>query len=116
MVKNILQLLEDTNRNFPNKIAFGESQREITYNEFTSDCKKIGTFLSKLNNNKKPIVIFIDKTINCLEAMFGVLYSGNFYTIIDTKSPRDRMQSIIDTLEPIAVVTDEKNKAKLEKL
>lgn len=116
MIKNILQVLENTNKKFPNKIAFGESQKEITYNDFTNDCKKIGTFLSKLNDNKKPIVIFIDKTINCLEAMFGVLYSGNFYTIIDTKSPRDRMQSIIDTLEPIAVITDEKNKSKLEKL
>ena len=116
MVKNILQLLEITNEKFKNKIAFGESENEITYNNFTNDCKKIGSSIAKLDIIKKPIIIFIDKTINCLEAMFGVLYSGNFYTIVDTKSPKDRMQSIVNTLEAEIVITDNKNKAKLEKL
>lgn len=46
--------------------------------------------------------------------MFGVLYSGNFYTVIDTKSPIARIKLILDTLEPIAVITDQKNLGKVE--
>lgn len=121
MIKNILQLLEETSNKFPNKIAFGEDEKEITYDNMLTDGMKIGSYIANNANlhtdlsTNQPIVIFIDKTINCLKAMFGVLYSGNFYTIIDTKSPKDRMQSIIDTLEPIAIITDVKNKTKLER-
>ena len=38
----------------------------------------------------------------------GILYSGNFYTIIDTKSPLERFESIIKTLEPELIITDRK--------
>ena len=48
--------------------------------------------------------------------MMGILYSGNFYTIIDTKSPAERAKSIIETLESKIVITDQKNISKLEKI
>ena len=45
----------------------------------------------------------------------GVLYSGNFYSIIDTKSPSERFENIVNTLNPKAIITDNKNLKKLEK-
>ena len=116
MIKNILQLLENTTVRYPNKTAFVEEKKKVTFKDFTEESKKIGyNIYSKINKTNKPIVIFIDKSINCLEAMMGILYSGNFYTIIDTKSPLERFESIIKTLEPELIITDEKNKEKLEK-
>ncbi len=117
MIKNILQALENSERKFPEKIIFGESEKEVTYSEFLKNSKKIGTNIIKnIKKEKEPIVIFIDKTINCLETMMGILYSGNFYTIIDTKSPAERAKSIIETLESKIVITDQKNISKLEKI
>ena len=116
MIKNILQLLENTTAMNKNKIAFVEEKNKITYKDFTDESQKLGYYIySKINKTNKPIVIFIDKSINCLEAMMGTLYSGNFYTIIDTKSPVERFESIIKTLEPELIVTDEKNEEKLKK-
>jgi len=116
MIKNILQLLEDSAKKYPDQIAFVEEKRKISFKCFSEESQKIGYYIySKINKTNKPIVIFIDKSINCLEAMMGVLYSGNFYTIIDTKSPNERFESIINTLDPELIVTDEKNKEKLEK-
>ena len=116
MIKNILQLLESSTVKNPNHTVFVEEKREVTFKCFTEESRKIGYYIySKINKTNKPIVIFIDKSINCLEAMMGVLYSGNFYTIIDTKSPSERFQSILNTLEPEMIITDEKNKSKLEK-
>lgn len=117
MIKNILQALENSERKFPEKIIFGESEKEVTYSDFLKNSKKIGTNIIKnIKKEKEPIVIFIDKTINCLETMMGILYSGNFYTIIDTKSPAERAKSIIETLESKIVITDQKNISKLEKI
>ena len=88
----------------------------MTYKEFLKNAKKIGTTLSNKESRNKPIAIFIDKSVACLESMFGVLYSGNFYTIIDTKSPRERINLILNTLEPITIITDNKNIHKVKDL
>ena len=108
-MKSILEVLETTVKNYPTKIAFVQKDREIDYQTFLDISKKIGTSLTSLNERNKPIIIFIDKTINALASMFGVLYSGNFYTMVDVNMPADRIDMILKTLEPIAIVTDNKN-------
>lgn len=113
MDKNILDCLERTEKTYSNKLAFVDNKREITYKELLENSKRIGTYLST-NEKNQPIAIFIDKTVSCLETMFGVLYSGNFYTVIDTKSPMERINLILNTLEPIKIITDSKNLSKLK--
>lgn len=117
MKKNILQLLEESQKENPQKIIFGEEKKLVTYSEFVEDSKHIGiNIINEVLKKNTPIIIFIDKTINCLEAMMGVLYSGNFYTIIDIKSPEERAKNIIETLESKIIITDNKNVSKLQKL
>lgn len=70
--------------------------------------KKVATSILNRNLYNKPIIIFTDKTINALEAMFGVIYSANFYTVIDVNSPKNRIDNIISTLNPSLIITDEK--------
>lgn len=41
-----------------------------------------------------------------------MVYSGNFYVVIDTHMPLDRINTIFQTLSPIAVLTDQKNMEK----
>lgn len=113
MDKNILDCLERTEKTYSNKLAFVDNKREITYKELLENSKRIGTYLST-NEKNQPIAIFINKTVSCLETMFGVLYSGNFYTVIDTKSPMERINLILNTLEPIKIITDSKNLSKLK--
>ncbi|MCI9038301.1 MAG: amino acid adenylation domain-containing protein [Clostridia bacterium] len=112
MKKNILQYLEEIAQQYKNKTAFGELNREITYAELLTNSQKIGTGLTSLEKINQPIAILLEKSVACLETMMGVLYSGNFYTILDMKSPNERLISILDTLQPIAIIVDEKNKAK----
>ena len=116
MYKTIFELLEETTRKYPDKIAFTDSNGEITYKEFVKKSKIIGTSLSKNNWLNKPIAIYLDKNINCLTSMIGINYSGNFYTIIDNKMPLDRIKNIFQTLEPVCVITDTKNSTNLKKI
>ncbi len=115
-MKNILDYLEKTAEEYAEKIAFVDNNREVNWHIFNENSKKIGTAISDIYNINKPIAIFIDKTVNCLETMFGTLYSGNFYTIIDTKSPKERINLILNTLDPIFIITDNKNFSKLKEL
>lgn len=116
MVKNILQYLENNVQKMPNKIIFLEENDSITYKKFMDSAKIVGSNINnKLNKTNKSIAIFMEKGIECLIAMIGTVYSGNFYTVIDTKSPEERTKVICDKLEPEMIITDVKNYEKLEK-
>lgn len=117
MIKNVLQALEKSSNKNRDKIIFGESDKQITYGDFVEHAKTIGTsLLQNMQDKKVPIILWIDKTIACLEVMMGVVYSGNFYTIVDTKSPKERLEDIINILECNTIITDTKNLPKLQKL
>ena len=109
--------MEKTVRKYPQKEVFIDAKRRVTYEEFLSNSKKIGTYINNVTEEtNKSIVIFIDKTVNCLEAMIGAIYSGNFYTVIDVKSPKNRIDAIINNLETKVILTDSKNLKKLQDL
>ena len=115
MKKNILQYLEENEKKLKNKTIFAETDRQVSYSDFINHSKKVGTFINNIINEiNKPIVIFIDKKIECLEAMFGTIYSGNFYTILDVHSPKERMNLIFKTLTPSMIITNKKNYKKIE--
>ena len=117
MEKSIIDVIEKKSKELPEKEIFIDSKRRVTYKEFANNAKTIGTYIyNKTNITNNPVLIFIDKTVNCLEAMMGILYSGNFYIIIDVKSPKNRIESIIKNLDANIILTDKKNQKKLETL
>ncbi|MBQ1236249.1 MAG: AMP-binding protein, partial [Oscillospiraceae bacterium] len=106
-MKYILEYLEDISRRYPDKIAFADTQKAVSFQEFTNTAQAVGSGINQaLSQSGKPIAIFIDRSVSCLAAMMGTLYSGNFYAVLDVKSPLDRLQKILDTLAPAAIITD----------
>lgn len=116
-MKNILQYLEKTVEKYPKKICFESPNEQITYENFVEKAKKIGVSIyNKINKNNRPIIVFIDKSIDCIKAMFGILYSGNYYIIMDVKSPEERAKNIIKILNPEMIITNKKNNEKIKKM
>lgn len=109
MKKCITNYLDEICKKKGDKVAFVEKDKSITYSDFRDYSRKIATSISKYNFYNKPIAIFIDKTINCLSSMIGVTYSGNFYTVLDVNMPLNRVTSILETLSPSLVISDNKN-------
>ena len=66
MKKSIVNYLEENNKKFGEKIVFSEYEKSISYNEFTIQSKKVASSIINMNLYNKPIIIFIDKTINAL--------------------------------------------------
>ena len=101
-MKNILEMLERSAERFPDKYVFRDENTDMTYTEFLRTAKAIGTDIAKNGINNKPIAVIAERSVGCLAAMFGVLYSGNFYTVIDSEMPPERVKAIFDTLKPAA--------------
>lgn len=114
-MKNVLEFLESSAENFPEKIAFADEKTSLTYIELKEKSMRIGSALAeKTGKTNQPIAVLLEKTPDCAAAFFGVVYSGNFYVIIDTMMPNDRIASIFDALSPALLLTDEAHREKAE--
>lgn len=105
-MKNVLEFLELNGSKFEHKIAFKDVDNSLTYGQLLNDAKAVGTALSAINIRNRPIAIYLDKSVSVLTAMFGIVYSGNFYVVIDSEMPAPRINAIFETLQPVAVLTD----------
>ena len=106
MTRLVTDYLDKSSNNFPNKVAFADTKRAITFHDLQVESKKIGTSLLLNHYQKKPIAIYLDKSVECLCSFMGVAYSGNYYTDIDVSMPIERVIKIIDVLSPVAIITD----------
>ena len=108
-MKNILEDLEKVLKTMPNKALFRDVEQSLSVSEVCSRAKKIGTALAKLNVKNQPFAVFDNRDVDTLCAMLGVVYSGNYYVVIDTYSPVDRIEKIYDVLKPVLTIAKENN-------
>ncbi len=113
MIYNILEYLEKSSTCYPQKTAFQDEKRCITYEELEKKAKMIGYALAnKLKKRNKPIVVMMDKSVECLIAFFGVVYSGNFYVCIAPDMAEKRVKHILENLKPECVISTQAYKEK----
>ena len=106
-MKNILQYFEKTCERFPDHIAVADDHASVTFHDLKRKSQQTGTMLaSALKKHRIPVAIYMDKSPALAEAMLGVLYSGNFYVVLDTQMPVERVHRIFETLQPAGILTD----------
>lgn len=54
---------------------------------------------------KRPIAVYLPKSVDVVVADLAILYSGNIYTNLDVKSPPQRLANILANIGPRLVVT-----------
>ena len=107
MQTNILEYLEHTVRQKPDKMAFTNGEVGLTFQEVSNQARAIGSFLHREGFYKQPVVVFMQKQPRTLAAFFGAIYGGNYYVPLDEEMPRHRIELIFKTLQPGALICDE---------
>ena len=77
---SITDYLNHTAEKFPEKIAFVDEKRAITFSDLRMEARKVASVLIRMGVRRQPIAVFLDKSASCVAAFLGVAYSGNFYT------------------------------------
>jgi len=113
MYNNVLDLLENSSRVYPDKMAFGDVERDITFKALVTTAKTVGTFLEKRIKIAEPVAFYMDKSVPAVCGMFGTVYAGGFYSFLDVKQPQTRTESVLGILEPKVIFTDEENFEKI---
>lgn len=106
MERIITDYLEETRKRYPDKVAFDDTKRQITFSELYEESMHIACALITRELFKAPVLIYMDKCVSMIGCFAGIAYSGNFYTPIDTKMPLERIDKIMRTLNPAVIITD----------
>lgn len=105
MVINVLEYIEKAAHAFPDKVAFAAETSHLTYRELQQTVCQVGCCLiNTVNTIRRPVAVFMDKSVECLVSFFGIVASGNFYVCIDTKMAEERICKIITDLKPSAIL------------
>ena len=110
-MKSVTEYLDRSAERFPDKIAFGDDRRTITFSELRDEGVRIGTALIQKGLFRKPVVVFMDRCPEAVSCIAGVLYSGCFYCALDITMPAERLRHIMNTLGPALILTDGAHRA-----
>lgn len=113
-MNNILKMLEQSAIEYPDKVAFCDPTKSVTFKELETLSKKVAAYLFSsyqkcFNNNAAPLTFFMEKSVDATIAMFGGVYLNAFYSFVDIRQTRERVRGIIDTLESTVIITDSEN-------
>ncbi len=115
-MKNILEYLERTAARLPGHVAVDDGSICLTWKELLDLSKRLGTSLCGMTGRGKPVVILMEKSAVTLAVMFGAVYAGCFYVMVDPAQPEARMQKMFEVLQPELVVTDKEHEKRLNQV
>ncbi len=108
MKANVTCWLDQTAERLPDKIAFADENKEISFGMLRAQAMAVATDLCRRKLFKKPVVIYMEKGVDVLVSFMGTAYSCNFYSPIDVDMPASRVNKILDVLQPALVITTAK--------
>ena len=115
-MKNVLEFLEKSALSDPTAIACGDEKEELSYSALLLASKKLGAFLSQHTAPRRPVALYLEKSVPTLIGFFGIVYAGGFYSVLDPSQPMARTVKILETLEPSVVLTDYANRERAEEI
>lgn len=105
MKANVTYWLDETAERFPDKTAYADEKKEITFGELRERARDIACELAQRGLFKKPVAVFLEKGVDVLVSFMGAAYSCNFYSPIDVDMPGSRVNKILEVLDPAVVIT-----------
>lgn len=108
----VVQWLEDTARKFPERRAFVDEKRCYTWAELRQTALSIAASIENvLAGRKHPVAVYMEKSADMLAVYMGIAYSGNFYSPIAANMPANRIEKMVQTLQPALLITTQEFKS-----
>lgn len=105
MKANVTYWLDESAARLPDKTAFADEHKEITFSQLKTQAMALATQMLEKKLFKKPVVIYLEKGVDVLVSFMGAAYSCNFYSPIDIDMPASRVNKILEVLKPSLVIT-----------
>src|SRR4028119_327645 len=109
------QLLEISAKQYPDREAVIYKNSSITYRELDQVSNQLAHVLISCGISRGDrIGIYLNKSIEAVVAIFGILKAGAVYVPLDPLAPAKRIAFIIDNCQMKALVSTQKKIANLK--
>lgn len=110
MIKSVLDYLEAAARRCPDKVGYVDENRSMTFGELYKEARTIGSGLLPYTHFQpggvtEPVLVFMEKSVECIAAFLGIRYAGGFYVPLDVETPDARLAHIVETCRAHLVIT-----------
>lgn len=109
---NVLSYFEASAQRVPDRVCWADAKTSLTYRDaWQRICRMGGALAARLPESNRPVGVLIRHDVDDLIAFFSVVYSGNFYVPIDPQLPRERVEKMLATLSPAAILARDRQSA-----
>ena len=105
-IKGIHQLFEKQAEQVPDSIAASFEGRDYTYKELNEKANQLANYINTLGVHiGGKVAIYMERSLEIITALLGVLKSGAAYVPIDPAYPKDRIESILIESDVSVIIT-----------
>ena len=97
MVQNILDYLEASAADCPEKAAFEDLEQSYTYAEVMEYGRRIGSALAAVLPQNAPVPVLMEKEAWTLNVFMGAVYAGCFYSLVEPEQPAEQSAPTADS-------------------
>lgn len=105
-MKNVLEYLERSAKEFQDKIAVDDGTTVFTYRQLHELARRIGSAIAGHTKPGTPVPVVMDKSAETLAIYLGIVEAGCFYVPVNPVQPDIRIGQILNTLDVQFLVTD----------
>ena len=107
---NLIELFEESVAKYSQKTAVIDKDRYICFKDLRVQALSLAQRINSTGSlQKKPVAVFLDKSIEGVYSDLGIIYSGNFYMNLDIKTPAERICNILKLVKPSTIISTTKN-------
>lgn len=93
---SVIDKFESIVDTYPAKKAVADSKYCYTFWELKREALRVSKMIGGLlGETNQGVGVFVDRTIDSVALMLGILYSGNFYIPMDPAAPENKTRSIL---------------------
>lgn len=113
--KNVVSLFEEQVEKTPNKTAITFGNEKITYNHLNERSNQVASFLYSMGVKPGNLVpVFINRSVDLIIVILGILKSGAAYVPIDPDYPVERVNYMLSDIAAEIVICNSLDQLKLQ--
>lgn len=110
-------MFEEAVKQFPERVALSSIHGELTYKQLNEKANQTARLLVDKGLEKGSFVtIFMERSLDLVISLLGILKAGGVYVPVDPDHPEDRNRYILADTESAFVLTKSQYKSKVELL
>lgn len=116
MYTSVIQYLDAAAERFPDKSAFVDASDNLTFAILRQQARRAASAISDILPSGSAVIVYTRKKAWDLVSFLGAAYAGCYYIPIDADMPLQRVQMIVDQVDPRLIIRDEATQDKLPAL